>query len=119
MAGGIAVGLALPAFEAAIAVACVFFFASGLIAGLWALLPLVAPRRETLGATSGIVTQVTLFGVLFGPPAAFAVQGGGWTGEMMNIAIACAAMLLLLWLVVSKFNSGARAAVGEPLQLGH
>jgi predicted MFS family arabinose efflux permease len=119
-AGGMALGLALPGFAAAAAVACGFFFASGLIAGLWALLPLVAQGRETLGATSGIVTQVTLFGVLFGPPAAFAVQGGGgWTGEMINIAIACAAMLLLLWLVVSKFNSGARAAVGGPLQLGH
>jgi hypothetical protein len=59
--------------------------------------------------------------VLFGPPAAFAVQAsGGWTGEIINIAIACAAMLLLLWLVIGKFSStGARVAVGEPAQLGH
>jgi hypothetical protein len=99
----------------------VFFFASGLIAGLWALLPQVAPGRESMGATSGIVTQVTLFGVLFGPPAAFAAQaGGGWTGEIVNVAIACTAMLLLLWLVISKFSSTvARVAVGESVQLGH
>ena len=40
---GIAVGLKLPTFMIAAVVACVFFSAAGLVVGLWALLPQIAP----------------------------------------------------------------------------
>jgi MFS transporter, DHA1 family, inner membrane transport protein len=120
LAGGIAVGLKLPQFGVAVGVACAFFFASGLIAGLWALLPLVAPSRETMGASSGLVTQITLLGVLFGPPAAFAAQATGDVARtMVNIAVACVAMLGLLWLVIAKFSSGSRAGAGGTVQVAH
>ncbi len=120
VAGGIVVGLKLPGFGAAVAVACAFFLASGLIAGLWALLPHVAPGRETMGATSGLVTQITLLGVLFGPPAAFAAKASGdWTRDVLNISIAGAAMWVLLWLVISKFSSEARAGIGSSVQVAH
>jgi predicted MFS family arabinose efflux permease len=120
VAAGIAAGSTLSDFGTAIAVACAFFLASGLIAGLWALLPHVAPPRA-LGAASGLVTQITLLGVLFGPPAAFAAKAGGdWTRTVMNIALAGTAMWVLLWLVIRKFSSaGARDGVAPRISVAH
>jgi MFS family permease len=121
LAGGIPVGLELPSVPIAILFACIFFFASGLVSGLWALLPQVAPGPQTRGATSGLVTQVTLFGVLLGPPAAFASQAtGGWMRESVNIAVAGALMLVVLWIVIRGFaRNGVSAAEGEPMQASH
>lgn len=85
---GLALGIALPGFSAAVLVSCLFFFGSGLIVGLWALVPFAAPSRECLGAASGLVTQITLWGVLFGPPAAFAARAaGGWMWEGLSILV--------------------------------
>ncbi len=100
---GIAVGLKMPGFATAVIVASVFFFAAGLVVGLWALLPQVAPSREAMGATSGLVTQITLWGVLFGPPAAFAAQAtGDWTQQATNVIAAGALTIVMLWLVVGR-----------------
>jgi MFS transporter, DHA1 family, inner membrane transport protein len=120
VAAGIAAGSTLSDFGTAIAIACAFFLASGLIAGLWALLPHVAPARA-LGAASGLVTQITLLGVLFGPPAAFAAKASGdWTRTVMNIALAGTAMWALLWLVIRKFSSaGARDGVEPRISVAH
>ncbi|WP_330629357.1 MFS transporter [Thioclava sp. FTW29] len=52
-------------------------FGSGLLVGMWTLVPYTAPSPETNGATSGLVTQFTLLGVLLGPPAYFAAQAAG------------------------------------------
>jgi MFS family permease len=120
LVGGVAVGRDLPGLQAAGALACLFFFSSGLIAGLWALLPHVAPGRHTLGATSGLVTQITLLGVLFGPPAAFAAQAGGdWSREGVNVAIAALVGLLLLYLVIHRFCATDTQGGGEPVQAAH
>ncbi|NYY80226.1 hypothetical protein DMH27_04345 [Raoultella planticola] len=35
---------------------------------MWALAPIVAPSRDSIGATSGLITQLTLIGVFLGPP---------------------------------------------------
>jgi len=111
--GGLALGVSFSQFSSAVIVSCVFFFGAGLIVGLWALLPLVAPNRQSLGATSGLVTQVTLWGVLFGPPTAFAAQAGGqWVREGTNIVIAGLAILLCIWLVVGR--SGRSTTVESP-----
>jgi predicted MFS family arabinose efflux permease len=118
--GGVTAGRELPGLEAAAAVACLFFFSSGLIAGLWSLLPHVAPGLYTLGATSGLVTQITLLGVLFGPPAAFAAQAaGGWSREGLNVTVAALVGLLLLWLVITRFSTSDPRAGGEPVQVAH
>jgi DHA1 family inner membrane transport protein len=120
VAAGIAAGSTLSDFGTAIVIACAFFLASGLIAGLWALLPDVAPA-SALGAASGLVTQITLLGVLFGPPAAFAAKASGdWTRTVMNIALAGTAMWVLLWLVIRKFSSaGARDGVEPRISVAH
>jgi MFS family permease len=117
---GIAAVLNLGDFTAAIAIACAFFFASGLIAGMWALLPQVAPP-QALGACSGLVTQITLLGVLFGPPAAFAAKASGdWTRTALNIALAGTMMWVLLWLVLRKFSAeSARDGSGARLTAAH
>lgn len=122
IAGGVTLGLALPGFHAAAAISCVFFFGAGVIVGLWALLPSVAPSRQSLGATSGMVTQLTLWGVLFGPPVAFAAEAGGqWLPEARNIVIASLTIVLCIWLVVRKFghSAGRQGAVGEQLPSAH
>ena len=115
-------GLSLPGFSTAAAVSCAFFFGAGVIVGLWALLPIVAPSRQSLGATSGLVTQLTLWGVLFGPPAAFAAQAGGqWVPESRNIVIASLAIALCIWLVMRRFGQSAdtQRTVGGQLPSAH
>jgi len=61
---------------------------------------LVAPSPQTLGATSGLITQITLVGVLFGPPAALFSLSKGPVGFLVFAAIALAASLIGLpvWL---------------------
>lgn len=85
------------------AAACVFFLGSGVVVGLWALLPKVAPNPASIGATSGLVTQLVLWGVLFGPPAAFGLLGSGdWMLQCVTVLFACALCLGLLWLVTRE-----------------
>jgi MFS family permease len=115
IAGGLAVGVSYGSFVPAAAMSCLFFLGAGLIVGLWALLPQVAPNRQTLGATSGLVTQVTLWGVLFGPPAAFAALAtGDWASEGRNIVLAGVAIVVLVWLVTSRFSQSAAASGSLP-----
>ena len=87
-------------FAEAMTMNCVFMLGCGMLAGLWALLPLVAPSPQTLGATSGLITQITLVGVLFGPPAALFSLSKGPVGFLVFAAIALAASLIGLpvWL---------------------
>jgi MFS transporter, DHA1 family, inner membrane transport protein len=95
-------GLALvpTGFPEAMAMNCSFMLGCGMLVGLWALLPLVAPSPQTLGATSGLITQITLVGVLFGPPAALSALSRGPHGFLVFAAISLAASLIGLpvWL---------------------
>ncbi|PLR33360.1 MFS transporter [Chimaeribacter californicus] len=59
-----------------------FMFGSGLLVGMWALAPVVAPSRESIGATSGLITQLTLVGVFLGPPLFIAAQRSGSTQSL-------------------------------------
>jgi DHA1 family inner membrane transport protein len=102
LCGFACLGLALvpTGFPEAMAMNCSFMLGCGLLVGLWALLPLVAPSPQTLGATSGLITQITLLGVLFGPPAALSSLSGGSHGFLAFAAISLAASLIGLpvWL---------------------
>lgn len=61
-----------------------------------------APGHETMGATSGLVTHSTLL------------------GDGMNLSVAGAAMLLLVWPVTSKFSSAeALAGIDSSVQAAH
>lgn len=64
-------------FMGSIVAVWVLMFGSGLLVGMWTLVPFTAPSPEIIGATSGLVTQFTLFGVLLGPPGYFAAQAAG------------------------------------------
>jgi len=111
IAGGVSLGFPLPSFTLAILTSCIFFFGAGLVVGLWALVPTVAPDRTCLGAVSGVVTQVAIWGVLLGPPAAFAAQAqGGWALASAGIIIAGALVVLCIWLVVSRMTPRAAVA---------
>lgn len=61
-------------FAFSIGASWLFMFGSGLLVGMWALAPRVAPSRESIGATSGLITQLTLVGVFLGPPLFIAAQ---------------------------------------------
>jgi hypothetical protein len=116
VAGGIALYLPGSAFALAVVASSVFFLGTGIVVGLWALLPQVAPQPTCLGATSGLVTQIVLWGVLFGPPAAFAAAASrDWTRPVLNIVTAGAACLLLLWLVIRRIRSPTTSDGTAPL----
>jgi MFS transporter, DHA1 family, inner membrane transport protein len=87
-------------FPQAMAMNCVFMLGCGLLVGLWALLPLVAPSAQTLGATSGLITQITLVGVLFGPPTALWSLSKGPSSFLAFTAISLGVSLIGLpvWL---------------------
>jgi MFS family permease len=107
----LSVGLALAAtlilavaplpFWGAVVAAIAFFCGAGLVVGFWALLPTVAPSPSARGATSGLVTQLTLWGVLFGPPAAFAALGNPGR-QAINVSVAWVLCLLLMLFVARR-----------------
>lgn len=66
----------------------VFMFGSGLMVGMWALVPVIAPSRESVGATSGLITQLTLIGVFLGPPLFISAQIGGSTHVLAWMVVA-------------------------------
>ncbi len=86
--------LAPTALGAAMAMNCALMFGLGLLVGTWALLPQVTPSPQTIGATSGLITQITLLGVLFGPPSAFAALHAGPTGTLIFAALALGIALI-------------------------
>lgn len=83
-----------------VALNCGFLAGCGLLVALWSLLPLVAPSPACFGATGGLLTQITLVGVLFGPPAAFAAHADGTRGLLAYIALSLLGCLagLPVWL---------------------
>jgi predicted MFS family arabinose efflux permease len=104
--------LATLPFWAAAAAAIMFFYGAGLVVGFWALLPAVAPHPAARGATSGLVTQLTLWGVLFGPPVAFVTLGNAPQQAVNAIAawVACAA---LLFFVARRVSGEVQLNAGE------
>lgn len=60
--------------SASIALSWLLLFASGVLTGMWAYTPSVSPSPESIGATSGVVTQITLLGVLLSGPVFFAAE---------------------------------------------
>lgn len=80
--------------DASIACAWIFMFFSGLLTGMIVFTPSVAPTRESMGATSGLVTQLTLLGVLLGAPVFFGAMAAP-TPQPMLIAIAVGLLVCL------------------------
>lgn len=101
---------------AGIALNCGLLAGCGLLVALWALLPLVAPSPGSFGATSGLLTQITLIGVLFGPPAALAGQVEGPSGLLLFTVLSLSGCLIGLpvWLRVK--SGGASMPAGHTVQ---
>lgn len=95
MAGGIALYLPATRFLPAVVAVCLFSLGIGAVNGLiWTFVPAVAPTPETMGATSGLVSQATYLGVLLGPPAIFATFfDGGWTIRIALVVVAVIAQI--------------------------
>jgi hypothetical protein len=95
-----------------IALNCGLLAGCGLLVGLWALLPTVAPSPASFGATSGLLTQITLIGVLFGPPAALAGLAEGDGGLLLFLALSLGGSFIGLpvWL---RRKTGGSAPLAE------
>jgi predicted MFS family arabinose efflux permease len=120
LVGGVALYVPGMAFMFAAGASCVFFLGTGIIVGLWALLPRVAPSPACIGATSGLVTQIVLWGVLFGPPAAFAAAGSqDWIRQSANVAIAAVLCLIFTKLVIRGTRSADEQSSPAPVQPAH
>lgn len=74
-------------FTFSIGASWLFMFGSGLLVGMWALAPVVAPSRESIGATSGLITQLTLVGVFLGPPLFIAAQSSNNSTSLTMLVI--------------------------------
>jgi DHA1 family inner membrane transport protein len=99
----------------AVAMNCVLMFGLGIMVGMWALLPIVTPSPGSTGATSGLLTQITVLGVLFGPPMAFKSLAGGTSGILLFLGLALC-VCLIGWPVWRKAGHSApsnTAAVGH------
>ncbi|GAA3611875.1 MFS transporter [Nonomuraea rosea] len=96
--GGMTLYLPTMNFLSACAAVCVFSLGIGTLNGLiWTFAPGAAPSAETLGATSGLVSQATYLGVLLGPPAIFAsFYDGGWTIRIILVVVMVALQLIPL-----------------------
>lgn len=84
----------------------------GAVNGLiWTFVPTVAPGPETLGATSGLVSQATYLGVLLGPPAIFAtLVPGGWAVRVGLVVLAVVVQIAPLpFRLTAERRSDARA----------
>lgn len=93
---GLGLILAPTGLAPAIVMNCGLMAGLGTLVGMWALLPTVAPSPQCFGATSGLITQVTLLGVLFGPPSAFAAGAWGVHGLLAFLMIGIV-LTLVAW----------------------
>lgn len=91
---GLGLVLSPVSLSAAIVMNCGLMFGLGILVGMWALLPIVTPTPATTGATSGLITQITLLGVLFGPPAAFNALHAGPTMMLVFLGTALLACMV-------------------------
>lgn len=91
---GLGLVLAPTNFLLAILMNCALMFGLGILVGMWALLPTVTPSPATTGATSGLITQITLLGVLFGPPAAFNALHAGPGAMLVFLSVALTACMI-------------------------
>ncbi|SER34679.1 MFS transporter [Sphingobium sp. YR768] len=85
---GLGLVLAPTSLMLAIVMNCALMFGLGILVGMWALLPAVTPSPACTGAASGLITQITLLGVLFGPPVAFQALHAGPTTMLLFLAAA-------------------------------
>jgi predicted MFS family arabinose efflux permease len=97
-----------------IAMSWVFALGCGLLVGMWALVPRCAPSPSSMGATSGLVTQLTLIGVLLGAPLAFAAQSASTAIPMLMLILAATLVCLAggapIWL---RSNSAKPSSIPE------
>lgn len=103
-------------FMPAIFTSWVFMFSSGLLVGMWALAPVVAPSRESTGATSGLITQLTLVGVFLGPPlfiGAMHSDNSQQMALMVMIGLLICLVALPVWLRGPGHKPGDQN-VGDP-----
>ena len=106
--------------DASIACSWIFMFFSGLLTGMIIFTPSVAPTRESMGATSGLVTQLTLLGVLLSAPVFFgAMAAPSPTPILIAISVGLLVCLFRIPILsrIENKHSGADAAakpVGTP-----
>ncbi|WP_201279431.1 MFS transporter [Cedecea colo] len=102
-------------FLFSIAASWLFMFSSGLLVGMWALAPIVAPSRESMGATSGLITQLTLVGVFLGPLLfinALHADDANQMALMVIIGLAICLVAIPIWRRGPNHQSGSQH-VGE------
>jgi len=115
-AAGVALYLADPGFMGSLVLVWVLMFGSGLLVGMWTLVPFTAPSPDTIGATSGLVTQLVLFGVLLGPPAFFAAQAASGPMPVTLLFLAAVAVCALRYPVCRLADRQPVGAHTEPLR---
>jgi hypothetical protein len=77
---------------------------------MFTLVPYVAPSMDSIGATSGLVTQLTLMGVLFGPPAFFAAQAASTPANILVVFFVALAVCTLRY-PICRIADAERGAV--------
>jgi MFS family permease len=109
--GGLVLFAPYSGLPIAVIASMVLTIGTGLIISLgMAMLPRIAPSPEAIGATSGLVLQFSLFGVLIGPPIIFAAWAtGDWLILAVVVVVTCAITLVLMpvWRRATPFEAAS------------
>jgi len=111
-------------YTGSIVLTWVYTFTCGMVVGMWALVPRCSPSPKSMGATSGLVTQMTLIGVLLGAPlmAMATSKTGAMPMHLLNTitALANLAFGIPVWLRgVAAHNPAAASAPAPAKQEEH
>ena len=110
MLSGLALFSGLLSFPQAVAASWIFTFGSGLWSGSGRWRSSVAPDRRSMGATSGLITQMTLLGVSLGAPTVFFLDAQAGAAPMLGLIVVVFGLCLVALPVWTKFEKSEVAA---------
>jgi len=85
---------------ASLACSWTLMFGSGLLTAMWCYVPVVAPSPQSIGATSGLVTQFTLFGVLLSGPIWYSALASPSRYAMATVMFFAIVFMCFRWPIV-------------------
>lgn len=93
----------------------VLMFGSGVLTGMWSYVPSISPSPQAIGSTSGLIMQLTLFGVLLSGPIFFTAMASSSRAVLLVVGIAllcCCARTPIILRNRKRTTSGVKVPEG-------